>query len=351
MAIDLRTQYGSLKLKTPIIVGACSLTAQELFRIGLVSAGAGAIVLPCIFEEQFCHGNSDAGGQNSDPTPPRLSMFHSSKQPRRGAMPGSFFKHPTEYLDLVRHSSANSPIPIIASLNGPYCQDWSSFAYDIQTAGAAAIELHFHFDFDAPICPAIEDGMVEATSTIKSNLEIPLFLKLDRNTAYPCYLAKRLADHVDGVVLFGQSPLLDIDLDRMKLISTWPDPHTRNSAESLALIRQIRQSCPLLSIAANGGIETPSDLIKVLMVGADAANVTSAIYRQGTTAIGNLKEGLIRFMEAKHLVSLDEMRSLIPPLEDSATHRAEYINAVTGEWDGWENTVPTCAPFFPHLPR
>jgi dihydroorotate dehydrogenase (fumarate) len=339
MAIDLTTQYGSLQLKSPIIVGACSLTAQEPFRIGLVSAGAGAIVLPCIFEEQFCRGKQVGLDETSSASPTRTAFG--------GQHSGHFFQQPEEYLNLVQQSTRNSPIPIIASLNGSYGLDWSEFAYDLQTAGAAAIEIQFHFDFETLVSPGLEDRIIEATSTIKSRLEIPLFLKLDRSLANPCNLARRLADHVEGVVLFGQSPLLDIDLDSLKLVSTWEVPHTCSIAESLASIRYLRHACPLLSIAANGGIGTSQDLIKALLMGANVANVTAAIYRQGATAIGNLKEGLIRFMEARHLISLEEMGNLIPAtIKDASSSRAEYLDAVSCEWERevWVNT-PFQQPF------
>ncbi len=300
MDIDLSCRYGSLSLRSPIMVGACSLTASEPSCLGMMTAGAGAVVLHPLFEEQVATWNEKEGRCESA----------------------------DDYLDTIHRLSTHLSIPVLASLNGQLDSDWIDFARELQFAGAAGIELHLHPSRNQWCESNIEDSIVATAKDLSRVIEIPLLIKLDRNLTSVGQIARRLSWVAGGVVMFGQAPSVEIDLDSLRVYKRWRPDQVASITDSLASLIHVREICPDLPIAANGGIEVPEDLIKVLIAGADVAMVTSAIYQRGSTAIGNLREGLIRFMERHHLTSLMELRSLCSTAIDSTQDRAGYVKAM-----------------------
>ncbi len=324
MSFDLTTKFGSLTLKSPVIVGACPLSAEELIRVAMVNAGAGAIVLPSVFEEQVILWNEQHGYPMDDS--PREARILS--RARRLQLDTTCANADT-YLDLVRLASSHTPIPVIASLNGECSENWLVYAAELEKAGVDAIEWYVRHplpsEFEDP--REVEDAIVDTARKFSERMSIPLFIKLSRNYTSIGHLARRLLTGAEGLVLFGRSPTVDIQLDSFQLATSWGLTTAGSIDKSLESIMRVHKFCPEMPLAGSGGIGNSCDLIKVLLAGADVAMVTSAIYRDGTTIIGTLIEGLINFMERHHIKSLADLKSMRPVVFESDADRLDHIKA------------------------
>lgn len=329
MSFDLTTNYGSLTLKSPVIVGSCPLTAEELMRLAMVNAGAGAIVLPSLFEEQVILWNDLRGDAPNSLAPHDESVL---KRAKRMQVDTACYDAES-YLRLVERASSQMSIPVIASLNGECAGNWLDFAVELQAAGADAIELYVRNPLPSQYSDPreVEDAIVETATRFNEKTTIPLFLKLCPNYTNLSHLARRLQSEIQGLVLFGRSPAVDIQLDSLQLTSSWGLTESGSITNSFESIMQVHTYCPEMSLAASGGIGNPSDLIKVLLAGADTAMVTSAIYRDGPTSIGTLIEGLIHFMEKHQMQSLDDLKSQRPCVFDCDQDRMDYIKAISSK--------------------
>lgn len=293
MSFALSTNLGPLHLRSPVIVGSCPLSAIELQRIAMVSNHAGAIALPSLDEED-CKG-SQVDGVN---------------------------KKVDEYLRLVERAKSNTSVPIIASLSGTCLKAWHRIAKRIEAAGADALELSVRQpnpnQFASPT--AIEDAIVACAGVIHEAVGIPLFVKLTRGYTSIPHIAKRLEPTVQGLVMFGREPVIDIQLDSMAFHTDWGLTPAGSIVQSLESIIRVRSLCPELPLTASGGIRNSEDVIKALLAGANAVMITSAIYREGATVIRTLIEGLSRFMESHEMISIAELKQQTPELSSVSSH-------------------------------
>ncbi|PAY16121.1 dihydroorotate dehydrogenase [Rhodopirellula sp. SM50] len=216
MSLDLSTNFGGLKLRSPIIVGSCPLSANMQNRIAMENAGAGAIVLPSLFEEHVIAWRIRNGGSISEREQHLLD--HMTRMTRDALVPNV-----ETYLAMVNRASVLSSIPVIASLHGGTDGDWLDFAGELQVTGADAIELNVHHrqvnDHDDP--RELEDQVVELVKTIRESISVPLFLKLHREYTAVSHLARRLVSGVQGLVLYARDPEIDITLDHFQVRCTW----------------------------------------------------------------------------------------------------------------------------------
>ncbi len=331
MSIDLTTDYGGLKLNSPVVVGACPLTAEEQSHGAIAAAGAGAIVLPSLFQEQVLLWNERVGHPFTEHDQKLLA--------RSKRVPSDASGHNAEtYLALVNRASVQSSIPIIASLNGESGGNWLDFAGELQEAGAAAIEFNVHHpppnEYAGP--RELEDAIVNLVAEIDAAITIPLFVKLDRYYTSPSHLAHRLLSGAQGLVLFGRAPDVDICLDSFQLKTCWGLTQAGSIVQSLGKIMRIHSYCPAMPLAACGGIGTPSDVIRVLLAGADVAMVTSAVYREGPNVIRTLVDGLRMFMDKHHLKSILELEMKRPIEFDSEEQRQNYIKTLSKRLEAGE---------------
>ncbi len=324
MAFDLTTRYGGLLLRSPIVVGSCPLTAKEHIRLSLEAAGAGAIVLPSLFEEQVAIWNQ---GNHRRAVAGEQVLRH------RGAKHD--FQVPWHdadtYLSFVNRASVQSSVPVLASLNGALAEAWVDFAQELEDVGADGIELNFdlgHPDTYLDV-RAMEATVCHSVAVIERAVDIPVFAKLGNVYTSLGHLARQLQSGVQGLVLFGQQPDVDIGLDDLRLQRRWGLTDEGSIVRSLRTIMQVHAMCPSMPIAASGGIASPQDVIKALLAGADVAMVTSAIYRDGPDAIRTLIDGLTQFMESKHLDSIEQVRQQRPLLADADRERMSYVSALT----------------------
>ncbi len=260
MTIDLTARYGSLALPSPVIVGACPLTLQESTRIAMQSAGAGAIVLPSLFEEQIIRWNKAKGIE--------LTPREQQMERRCGEMKvPSPCKDAETYLAIVNRASSQLSIPVIASLNGESQGNWLDFAGEVEEAGAAAIELAVHHSesLHEKGPRDIEESLVQLVVSINSAISIPLFLKLERDYTSMGHLSRQLASGCQGLVMYGRKPNVELCLDTISVRHDWGLTEPGSIVRSLAAIMRVHASCPAISLAACGGISTAEDVIRALL--------------------------------------------------------------------------------------
>lgn len=324
MSLDLTTNYGGLILPSPLVVGACPLTAQDPMRVAMATAGAGAIVLPSLFQEELLRRNRRAGRLQSDGETRQVDLAAYDPFETR-------FTDAESYLRLVRHACSQSPIPIIASLNGAMVRPWIDFAAELQSAGASAIELSLHRNppehYES--ARAIEETIIDAVGQLSGAISVPLFVKLGHEFTSMGHLATQLLSGAQGLVLFGRTPQTDITLDDMEVKSQWRLTPPGSIVGALDLIMRVHAHCPAMPLAASGGISSPSDLIKTLLAGADVAMVTSAIYRESPDVIRTYLDGLRVFLSRHRIQSIAELRRQRPIEFSSDEQRRAYKAALT----------------------
>ncbi len=324
MSIDLSTNYGGLMLRTPIVVGACPLATDDHMRARLQAAGAGAIVLPSVFEEQVIEWTQKMGRPI---TYREKSLLARSKRLKiRSAC-----KDADSYLALLKRATSQLDIPIIASMNGYAANGWLDYAGELQEADAAAIELNVHHP---PVnehagSGEIEESIVAAIEEIDQAISIPLFIKIERVGVSLPHLARRVCSGASGFVLYGRGPDTDICLENLKLQSTWSLTTPGSAIHLIDPIMRVHSHCPAMSIAASGGIASSEDVIKVLLAGADAAMVTSELYRSGPAVIEKLLDGLVEFLKRQKFSSLIDLQMRRPIEFAHEEERVHYVAALS----------------------
>jgi dihydroorotate dehydrogenase (fumarate) len=329
MSVQLQTCFGGLRLASPLIVGACPLTMNEQTRNAMQDAGAGAIVLPSLFEEQVVEWSIRTGRPVTELE--RSILARSERSKPNWACPDA-----DSYLALVNRSSTLHTIPVIASMNGISAGGWMDFASELQEAGAAAIELNVHpgalGDFES--AAEIEKTILDAIRDIHGAIAIPLFVKLGRNFTSIPHMARQLLSGASGLVLHGRTPATDICLDTMKLTNRWRLSRADDDFDSVGILLQVHRHCPAMPLAASGGIGQADHLIKALLAGADVATVTSAIYREGPAVIRVMLDGLTQFMDKHHLQTMTDLQMQRPLEFNDDEQRSAYIAALTARLDG-----------------
>ncbi len=324
MSLDLSTNFGGLKLRSPIIVGSCPLTANTQNRIAMESAGAGAVVLPSLLEEHVIAWRIRKGGSATQREQHLLDRITIAT--RNALVPDV-----ETYLSMLNRASVQSNIPVIASLHGGTDGDWLDFAGELQDTGANAIELNVYHrpdnDYDEP--RELEDQVVELVRTVRASISVPLFLKLHREYTAVSHLARRLVSGVQGLVLYARDPEIDIALDSFKLQSNWGLSEPGTISPTLRALISVYGHCPAMPLAGNGGIGRPEDVIKTLLAGADVAMVVSAIYREGPDVIRTMLDGLRQFMESHRIRSLNELQSRRPLEFNSEEDRMNTIEGLS----------------------
>jgi len=336
MTIDLTTNYGGLVLRSPVIAGACPLMAQDPIRMAVETAGAGAIVLPSLFDEHVTVWDQ------RNPA----SRIGEVKSHMHTTVGEPIWQDADSYLSFVNRASTHSTIPIIASLNGHTAERWIDYADELEEAGAAGIELNIHHgpvrEYDDP--RAIEQLIIDAVREVNASITIPLFVKLSHQYTSISHLARELQSGTQGMVLFGRRPNVDISLDDLSLKTEWELTPAGSITGSLDTIMQVHSHCPSMPLAASGGIGYAGDLIKALVAGADVGMVTSAIYRDGPNVIRLLVDGLRQFMTSHQIMSIYQLQMNRPLEFATEEERDHYIRALSMRLnaDKVPSTDPSC---------
>lgn len=302
--MDLSTTYLGLKLPHPLITGASPLVDDLDVVRRLEDAGAAAITMHSLFEEQIT-AERDATWQQLDAHAEghaeATSYFPKRDEYRLG---------PDKYLEQIRRIKAAVAVPVIASLNGTTGRGWVEYAQAMQQAGADALELNVYMvATDLAVSgEVIERRVVDAAHLVRSSVSIPVAVKLSPFFSSIAHLAHRLdAAGVNGLVLFNRFYQPDIDIEQLDVV-----PHLRLSDSSELLLRlrwlAILSGRLRTTLACSGGVHTAEDAIKAIMAGADAVQLVSVLLHQGPERLSTLKYELDRWMVEHEYHSVAQMR-------------------------------------------
>src|SRR6266511_880217 len=270
--VDLRTGYLGLRLRSPLVASASPLTGNLDDLRRLEAAGAAAVVLPSLFQEQL-----------------------SGERPELERVVG-----PVEYLTLVERAKAALSIPVIASLNGTAAGSWLEHARQLEKAGADAVELNVYvvaarFGLDGH---EIELECVDLVHAARQVLGIPLAVKIGPFYSAMANMALRLAEAgADGLVLFNRFYQPDIDVERLEVAPTLRLSTPEELRLRLRWIGILHRQLPV-SLAATGGVHSGQDVVKALLAGADVAMLASALLRNGPEHLSRVQADLRAWMAA-----------------------------------------------------
>jgi dihydroorotate dehydrogenase (fumarate) len=324
--MSLTTQYLGLTLKNPMVASASPLNSKIDNLRRLEDAGAAAIVLPSLFQEQI---EAEAENQASrveafaESSPEALSYFPAAAN-------GPYGMYPERYLDLVRRGKQAVSIPIIASLNGSSRAGWVEYAKLAEEAGASALELNmYHVPTNLLESGRdIEAHYIDIVKAVCGATHLPVSVKLTPYLSAIGHFANTLAEHgAAGLVLFNRLMEPDIDLLHMKLTDTL---ELSDSAElRLPLLwTAILAGRIKASLAVSTGVRDIDGVVKSLLAGADVVMTTSALLRDGIGFMSTLTTGLRQWMEAREIASLADMRGMMSwqrSRDRSVYTRANYL--------------------------
>jgi len=325
--MNLTTNYLGLQLKHPIMPGASPLTNNLKSIRQLEDAGASAIVLASLFEEQVRLTQNE-----------RLKI--ENRLAETDAASDAFYEGsdayafgPDEYLEHIYKAKVAVDLPIIASLNARTPTTWADFARSVQQAGADAIELNLYFLPTDPSVSAaqIEERMLEIVASVRASSSLPLAVKLSPFfSSLPNFTERLYAAGVKGVVIFNRFYQPDINV-RFREVA--PKLELSDSSELLLRLRwlAILSGRVPVDLAVTGGVHTPNDVVKSILAGAHGVQVVSALLRYGPQHIRSLVNGLKSYLEEHHLRSLNELRgrlNLVNSANPEAYERANYVHSL-----------------------
>jgi len=329
MTPDLRTGYLGLELSNPLVASASPLSARLDTLRRLEEAGAGAVVMQSLFEEQVEHEELHVHhvletGSHSQPEAcayfPELDDYNTG---------------PRAYLDHLEAARAALEIPVIASLNGSSAGGWVRYARSMEDAGAHAIELNAHIVATSPTLSGaeVEARYLELVAAVRQVTRVPLAVKIGPYFSSLPDMARRLVEAgADGLVLFNRFLEPDIDLDALAVV---PTVHLSTSEELRLPLRWIavlrgRVEC---SLAATTGIHAAEDALKLLMAGADVTMMASALLRHGPERMRVVRDGIAAWMAEREYESVAQLKGSMSQRAVAHPHdydRANYMKALTG---------------------
>lgn len=326
--MDLTTNYLGLALRSPLALSASPLTGalDDLKRAE--DAGAGAVVLPSVFEEQIERETAElqaALTQGTESFAEALSYF---------PQVGDFRLGPEDYLEHIAKAKAALRIPVIASLNGDSVGGWTQYARQIQQAGADALELNVYYiptDLDLSGA-AVERTYVDILKAVKAVVSIPVAVKLSPFFSSMANVAKQLdAAGANGLVLFNRFYQPDIDLEKLEiehslLLST---PQARRLPLRWVAILFGRVKA---SLAATSGIHTAQDVLKMLMAGADVTMLCSVLLAKGISHLAQLEREVRQWMEDHEYESVAQLKGSMSQKncpDPSAFERGQYMKVIS----------------------
>lgn len=301
--IDITTTYLGLKLKNPIVASASPLCESVGNLRLLEDAGVSAAILPSLFEEQVSLDSNTMDTdlmRGAESSPESLNYFPDLQTYNLG---------PDGYLELIRRAKEAVSIPIIASLNGVTPGGWLRYASMMEKAGADAIELNIYsIPTNARRSSAeIEQDYCDLVKELKQSVQIPLAVKLSPFFTAPANIATRLADAgANGIVLFNRFYQPDIDIDNLEVVPTLALSHPSELLLRLHWIAILYGNVKA-DLAVTGGVHGAYDVLKCMMVGAQAAMMTSALLRNGPAYAREVLEDLKLWMEEHEYESIRQM--------------------------------------------
>ena len=320
--MDTSTKYLGLDLKSPIIVGSCGLTADVDKMVAMEKAGAGAVILKSVFEEQIIYDIK----RNTHVVAPIDNYGDSYEYIAAHVADDSLGKH----FQMIRDAKSRLTIPVIGSINCFSYENWLTYAIKFQEAGCDALELNMAI---LPYETSLSADDVERTfsqiiNTLRKSISIPVSIKVG---TYFTDMAKQMQQlswmGIQGVTMFNKSVQVDIDIEKETLqnASYLSNPEDLYNTLRWVAILSKKMRC---DISASTGVYTADDVVKMLLAGATTVQVVSSLYKNGIGTIAQLNQGLNAWMEKKGYNSLSQFRGKLavqPNDKASVAMRTQFM--------------------------
>ncbi len=289
--VNLQTEYLGLKLKNPFIIGSSGLTAKIENIVAYERAGASAIILKSLFEEQM---DNEAAFLNEQSALYPENMDYLYSYTKQYSL--------TNYMELIKEAKAKVSIPIIASVNCYTNGSWLSTAKLMQEAGADALEVNLYtlaLDKEKS-ANEIEEEYLKIVGELTKGLAIPVSVKIGQNfTSLPAFVEKLKGYGAKGAVMFNRFYRPDIDLKTLKITSATPFSDENECLIELRWIAIVSSLVRQFDLCASTGIHKPEDAIKMILSGAKGVQLCSTVYKNGADVISKMVEELEKFMQEK----------------------------------------------------
>jgi dihydroorotate dehydrogenase (fumarate) len=338
MTIELGTTYLGLELAHPIVASASPLTGRIETLLQLQDAGAAAVVLPSLFEEdaerEVILSLSASGfsslvhAESTDHAPSSVPQLDVAQR----------------HIQLVVDAKNHLHIPVIASLNGTTASSWIRHAKHLIDAGADALELNVYRVIADPMSSArtVEETILSLVSAVRSEVSKPLSVKIGPFfTALPSFVHRLVSSGADGIVLFNRFYQPDIDLDAM-VVKPSLDLSTSHDLRLPLRWTALLSANTNANIALSSGVHDAADVVKALLVGATAVMTTSSLLANGINHLRDLHDGLCDWMEARDYESVSQLRGAmsvgnVP--DPDAYERANYLRVIHEANSGYGMTL------------
>ncbi len=327
--IDLSTEYLGLKLANPLVPSSSPLTAELDSAKKLEDAGASALVLPSLFEEEIEHEQ-----QQLERFVHSQALGHYEAQSYQ-PVPEDYRSELDNHLERIQQYKSSLDIPVIASLNGVSTSGWIDTGKELQEAGADALELNVYYIAGDPEISgtAVENRYLQLLSDLREHVTAPITMKLSPQFSSVANMVQKLqAAGANGVSLFNRFYQPDIDLETLEI-----KPHLELSGPNESLLR-IRWIAMIrgridLSIAATGGFHRSDDIIKALLAGADITHLCSVLLKQGPQHLALLKRQLHDWMEQMEYTSVEQLKGSVSKscaINPAALEHCNYMEVIKG---------------------
>lgn len=325
--MDLSTSYLGLKLKNPVVPSASPLSYSVESVKAMEEAGASAVVVYSLFEEQINHESGELDhflSKGTESYAEALSYFPAQSE---------FRLAPSEYVKHIGNLKKNVDIPIIGSLNGVSTGGWIKYAKIIEEAGADALELNLYYVAADPKLSGndIENLYIDTLMAVKKNVNIPVAIKLSPYFSSMSNIAKKLDDAgADALVLFNRFYQPDFNLDKLEVE---PELTLSTNWEMRLPLRwiSILRGNVKADLAATSGIRNHEDVIKMMMAGADVAMVCSELLANGIGRITDILKGIEKWMTENEYSSIQLMKGSMSQkkcADPAAFERANYMKTL-----------------------
>lgn len=328
--MDFRTTYMGLPLRSPILVSACPLSEDLDNILRMEDAGAGAVVLFSLFEEQIRleeMAREQVLAATSNIFAEAMDYFPALDEYHVGA---------TQYLEHIRMAKERTGIPIIASLNGISPEGWVTYAHDIEEAGADGLEVNiFYIPADIRLsAEMVEQRYLDIIRILKTTVRIPIAVKLNPYFSSMGNMAYRMADAgADALVLFNRFYQPDFDIERLQVLSDLQYSVSNEIRLPLLWLAILYGKVPA-SLAATTGVQGAEEVIKYLLAGADVVMTASALYKYGINHLKVMHQEMEDWMSRQGFSSVEGFKAVMSQRnvsDPTAYERANYIRILESE--------------------
>ncbi len=320
--MSLHTTYMGLKLSSPVVVSACTLSEKTSNIIEMEDAGAGAVVLYSLFEEQIKKDEAryEAILKNTSNMFAEASDFFPDLD--------VYNKGTEQYIENIHKAKERVQIPVIASLNGITNEGWTSYARQMEQAGADGLEVNIFFiPADIQLSPAaVEHRYLNIINEVKACVSIPVAVKLNPYFSAMGNMAKRMQEYkTDALVLFNRFYQPDFDIHKLSLIHELHYSEADEIKLPLLWIALLYGKVDL-SLAATTGVQSSVEVIKYILAGADVAMTASALYKHGIGYIKTMNKELEAWMFSKEFENIKAFKGIMSQQDISDPTGYERIN-------------------------